>query len=123
MTQEIFSNLFYSIALPLIGLIAVISVLWYGGFLFSTSKKAKEMKTKSKMDVILIPFKEAPLWIWVVAILVFLPFIFHTIELWNPGVMTDVVSAFDTIGAVTMLIFYLVVVLLTTVSKKNSSDI
>ena len=101
-----FPNVFYSIILPLIGLLVSTSVLFFGGYIFS-SEKIKELKEESKTEIILTPFKEAPWWTWIVSLLVMAPFIVHTLELWDIGNI-HIREIVDGIWMLVVLIYFLV---------------
>ena len=76
----------YTYFLPIIGLIIPIVIILFGAILFGP-KKVKEPDEVSKTWTLLSPFKDAPWWTWIIAIIGYAPFIVHSVELWNPDIV------------------------------------
>jgi len=93
----------YGFILPLIGLIIPCVVILFGSTTFGI-KKVRESEDLSRMGALLSPFREAPWWVWVVALVGYTPFVIHSIELWYPTII-HVRELVDIIWMIIILIY------------------
>ena len=99
----------YAYFLPIIGLVIPCAVILFGAVLFG-KKRAGESDELSKLGILLSPLRDAPLWVWLIAILGYVPLIIHSVDIWNPEIpyISCLREIFDT-GSVILLFSYLIV--------------
>lgn len=94
----------YTYLLPIIGLVIPIVIILFGAILFGP-KKFKEPEVFNT-HVLLAPFKDAPWWTWIIAIIGYAPFVFHAIELWHPNI-TDTREWVDIAFMITIFFYFI----------------
>lgn len=108
-------NIIYSVILPLVGCLVVAFILLFGDR-FTPSKHIKEVPDDATWKHILLqPIRECPFWVWIVAILAFVPFITHTIVLWDPT-LSWITKISDPIGMFILLIY---IILLSIINRRG----
>ena len=99
-------NIIYSVILPIVGCLVVAFVLIFG-LRFSKDSK-KELKDNGLENILVSILKEIPLWVFLVAILVFLPFVVHTIVLWDPS-LSWLTKISDSIAMIVLIVYFILI--------------
>ena len=114
---------FYTWIIPFIGLIAPCAIILFGAIFFG-GKRIKEPDELSKLGIFLSPFRDAPTWIWILAIISYIPFIVHSVEIWNPETpyISCIKQLFDAVFVVLILSFLIVCCIVTYKREKKKRE-